>query len=95
MKHGYDNAAYYIDRAHESCVTGDSVHAADAAMAAATAVEFPGGGSHDVVAYATAAADALRERPADTERARRYLDLASRTVEELLAHGGAASVGAR
>jgi hypothetical protein len=81
MIHGYDDAAYYLDHARERCSAGDLVRASDAARAAASAL----GGRMDAARYATAAAGALAEAPPDTARAGRYLALAARGVEELLA----------
>jgi hypothetical protein len=87
MIHEYDDAAYYLDHARERCAAGDLVRASDAARAAASAL----GGRSDAAAYAVAAADTLAEAPPDTARARRYLALSARSVEELLARNAGAA----
>lgn len=92
---GYDDAAYFIDSARESCVIGDFAAASDATAAALTALENAPRRGGDATAYARAAGAALSERPPDVERAETYLGLSARAVEEqaALARAGAYSVG--
>lgn len=92
MTFSYDDAAYYVDRAASLLALGDVDGAADSVVAANAALSASPlrGLARDARAYAGGAVLAMREHPADAERAHTYLQLCARAVEEMAAYDRAA-----